>query len=261
MSLKYQILAIGLTAFILVFLQPVYVQAFSCPDDPTNTKYYTKGLASTPNLGSNLKKTADSRCIVDPKAAFAPYKIPSYEDLKSLYYTQSKNSKGLSFSSLSSSYNFEIGDKVYLTSGDLSVSGTPTGSGTQVIFVEGNLSFTTANYTYGTSTTGTVFVVKDNVNIDLLVTRIDGIIISQGVICTAYTGSACLSATDTATSPQLTINGSLISINSNGSPAIKFRRRLADNSDPAEKIIHQPKYLVILRNLMSDTLQKWSEVQ
>lgn len=261
MSLKYQILAIGLTAFILVFLQPVYVQAFSCPDDPF--KYYTKGLASTPNLGNDLKKTTDSKCIVDPKAAFAPYKIPTYEDLKSLYYTQSKATKLSSTNTNLAPITSTDDGKVFnYTTSTVNINGTYNYNGTAIIFIDGNLNIDqNINDNSADKSKGLVLVVKNNINIKQSVTQIDAVIISEGIICTAYTGSACLSATDTATSPRLTINGSLISINSNGSPAIKFRRRLADNSDPAEKIIHQPKYLVILRNLMSDTLQKWSEVQ
>ncbi len=60
------------------------------------------------------------------------------------------------------------------------------------------------------------------------------------------------------TAQQLVINGSLISLNAD--TPIQFKRNLADNISAAEKINHEVKYLVLLRNLFSDTLERWSEV-
>ncbi|MBI4039043.1 DUF1554 domain-containing protein, partial [Candidatus Daviesbacteria bacterium] len=36
--------------------------------------------------------------------------------------------------------------------------------------------------------------------------------------------------------------------------------QIANFSQPAEKIVHQPKFLVIFRNFLADTYQKWSEI-
>lgn len=128
------------------------------------------------------------------------------------------------------------------------------GNNRGVVFTAGNLLISQNNI--GSTQEGLVFVVKGNVNIHKDVTRIDAVIISEGTICTAYDGTACLDGK--TITPQLTINGSLIALN--GSAPIQFRRALTDNSQPAEKINHQVKYLVILRDLLSDTYQKWSEI-
>lgn len=185
---------------------------------------------------------------------------------KNAALTGDKTQSDISFGATSASP-----DQIWNITGNLTLNcSTPaciSGFKTGVVFVGGNLNINN-NYTYGgTDTTvapliGTVFVVKGNVNISQNVTRIDAVIISEDTICTAYSGTACLDG-QTIT-PQLTINGSLISLTE--SAPIKFRRKLGetgalkDSTDPAEKINHQVKYLVILRDLLSDTYQKWSEI-
>jgi len=210
------------------------------------------GLVSAPDILNSFNTSGG--CIKDPKAAFTPFSIPTYADLKSLYYNQSKATKSTTLSSISNSTAF-TGSTVYWINGDLTVSGTPTGSGTQVIFVEGKLIFN-SNYTYSPAQGGTVFIVNGNVTILQSVTIVDAIIISGGTICTAFDGAFCLNGT--TLTPQLTVNGSLVSLNE--SFPIKFRRNLADNTQPAEKINHQTKYLVLLKELFSQTIQKWSEI-
>ncbi|MBU1000252.1 hypothetical protein KKE78_02560, partial [Patescibacteria group bacterium] len=106
--------------------------------------------------------------------------------------------------------------------------------------------------------------VGGNVLIDKSVTQVDAVIISSGKIYTATNASANPIAITTCSSSsvpagQLVVNGSLISLDS--SKPIEFCRKLANNSQPAEQIIHQPKYLIILRNLFADTMEKWSEIQ
>ena len=98
-------------------------------------------------------------------------------------------------------------------------------------------------------------VVKNNVNIDVGVKQIDAVIMSAGKIYTA--GSGC-ATNNVETTNALIVNGSLISLDPG---AIVFCRTLTNNSQAAERIYQQPKYLVILRNLFADTLQKWSEIQ
>lgn len=46
------------------------------------------GLVSTADLFPGSNFGSSGACIVDPKAAFAPFRIPTFEDLKSLYYDQ-----------------------------------------------------------------------------------------------------------------------------------------------------------------------------
>lgn len=147
-------------------------------------------------------------------------------------------------------------DHIYHITGNLNISGNQTGTQTGVVFVDGNLNFT-SDYTYGTNSTGAVFVVKGNINIASNVIRVDAVLISEGTIYTAAAADATC-ATSSVSSNQLTINGSLVSLNPD--KPIKFCRDLTDDTQPAEKINHQVKYSVILRDLYSDTLQKWSEI-
>lgn len=152
-------------------------------------------------------------------------------------------------------------DHIYYMKGNLNIRNNISGNQSGVIFVEKDLTIGPIpgnKLIYGTASSGLVFVVRGNVNILKDITQIDGVIISEGIICTAYEGTACLNGT--TITPQLVINGSLVSLNPTAATPIQFRRNLADNTQPAELINHQVKYLVILRDLLSDTLQKWSEI-
>lgn len=232
-----------------------------CPTQNRNPR--AEGLISAPKISTNFGNPS-GQCVISSQAPFAPYKIPSYAALKSLYYTQSKLSKN---SSLPSPLSFS-GNNLYNISSDLTFS-DPSGTGTQVIFVDGNLNIG-ENIVYHTSDGdgGLVFIVNGDVNINQYVVKIDAIIISSGKIYTATsTGANCNTNSVWVVEPgksvnALTINGSLISLVEPGS--IVFCRNLIDNNgntSPAEIINHQPKYLVLLRDLFSDTLQKWSEIQ
>lgn len=159
-------------------------------------------------------------------------------------------------------------DSVYHISGNLTLGGNNTGTKSGVVFVDGDLNIN-ADYYYGAAgptsavapQVGTVFVVGGNVYIAQSVTRVDAVIISSGKIYTAATsGTTCSSTNLVQTSSPLTINGSLISLNQIDQIPINFCRTLSDNSIAAEKIVAQPKYLVILRHVLSDTLQRWSEI-
>lgn len=166
---------------------------------------------------------------------------------------------------------FNGSTNIYEIRGNLTINNdlnSSTKNRTLVVFVDQSLTIN-VNILHPDQNTGLVFIVKGNVNINQSVTEIDAVIISQGIICTAFDGTSCLNG-QTIT-PQLVINGSLISLKQpdlsqiNPPPSILFRRTLdpsaaVNNSNaPAEKINHQVKYLVILRDLISDTYQKWSE--
>ncbi len=229
------------------------------------------GLVSTPQTGPNgqgTKFNTTGACAIDPaKIPFAPYKLPSYDDLKSLYFDQAKESitikKQIDTGNMGegglSSY-LSGGKNLIYIKGYLSMNNNIGGSNTAVVFIDGDLYFSSpmTQFTYGNAGSGIVFIVKGNVNIDQSVNRIDAVIISAGKIYTA--GANCSHNPPLVTTNQLVINGSLVSLNENNT--IEFCRTLANNSTaPAERINQQPKYLVILRNLYSDTIQKWSEIQ
>lgn len=256
-NVKFTIFLAALFILVaLLVLQPTtynpptaYAQN-TCPVQSTNPR--AEGLISAPSVSRQFSNTTGN-CVIDLKAAFVSYKIPTYEDLKSLYYTQSKATKISAATanqgtlrSLLNSYD------VILVTGNADIN-APLGGAAKtaaVIFVDGDLTF---NSNFGDVNSGIVFVVKGYVSITQNVTQIYSVIISSDKIYTA--GYPC--TTNSTTANTLTIYGSLISL----SPGkIVFCRSLADNTMAAEKIIQQPKYLVILRNLYADTLQKWSEI-
>lgn len=268
-QLLFLLSAFLLTAFLIrsgPVNQPAQAQSTNCQvgSDVVNGLISSQTISG--NFGNNFSGVGV--CQLNREAVFQSYKLPGYDDLLNIYYTQAKpvppaQKITISGSATNTNLNFTVDTFLHIT-GDLNISAAPTGTGgTWVIFVDGNLNFThppggtIGNYQYGSPATGTVFVVKGNLNVHPDVSRINAVLISQGIICTAYdfSGSICPSATTTARA--LTVNGSLISINANN--PIALRRNLGLNNIPAEQIFHQPKYLVILRNLFSDTLKKWGE--
>lgn len=244
----YSLIAIGL----LIQLPPAIAVGEPCILESDASKAEATGLASAPITGSIKVNVAGQKiCVENERAGFVSYKLPTYDDLKSIYYDQSKVSNKNIITSLPGNLS---GETLYLANGNLDVNSSPGGGGSVIFFVNGNLNINSI-YTNGSPTSGTVFVVKGDINIKDTVDRIDAVLISQGTIYTA--GAGC--ATTNVPANQLLVNGSLISLNS--ANPIKFCRKLTDNTLPAEKIHYEPKYLVILKDIFSDTYQKWSEIQ
>lgn len=261
-SSKYKVLSIVGLLFLFVYYTlytihytspPTFAAGEPCILESDVSKAEATGLASSPITGSiKVNVSGQKICVENERAGFVSYKLPTYDDLKSIYFTQSKATKvtntGTSLTAAADNtvYNYTN------TSTDITTN-SYNYSGTAVIFIEGSI-YINGNIT-GPADKGLVLVVKNNVNIDRLVRRVDAVIISGGPIYTAGVGCAksAVSADD------LTVNGSLISLSA-GSPN-RLCRTLADNSSPAEKINWQPKYLVILKDLFADTYQKWSEIQ
>lgn len=240
---------------LLITFRPIFAQTQDCELDPRHEGLIsaTEGISG----GSDTFGNTGQVCVINTQDAsyrdFNEATLPSYADLENQFYhlTRSAAKKTGNFS------NGELpgftGNGIYRHNGDLNISckdSTCTGgSGAQVIFINGTLTITdNINYAATDSSSGLVFIVKDNINILSSVTNINAVLISSGIICTAYSGPGCLDGTQTT--GQLTINGSLISLNKTplASPAILLRRNLANNlNQPAEKINKQPKYLYILR--------------
>lgn len=254
---------------VLLFIALLITLNFKLPTKPVSAQSCqsgdaAEGLISAQSITGNFGNTSQT-CQIDPKSIFVSYKIPTYQDLLTTYYTKAKQTATIQKVSVSgnatqANLNFSPLDTLLYISGDLDISGPlpPSSNKTAVVFIDDNLHFQT-NYTYGTSSTGTVFVVGGNVNIDTAVTTINATIISSGVVCTAFESGSCPAGlTNPLPSNQrLVINGSLISLSEN---PIKFRRDLVDNTNyAAEQVNQDPKYLVILRDLFSQTLQKWAE--
>lgn len=229
-----------------------------CPIQATNPRVIN-GLISAPDAGSNFGNSS-ATCVTGSPATFAPFKILGYNDLKSIYFTQSKASKPAPNPNTANTLGAVTDGNIYNYTSATGVStgavGTPYSyTGTAVVFINGSLSIN-GNIT-GTADKGLVLVTGGDINIDAGVTQINAILISGGYIYTK--GAGCILSPAPGTDSRLVINGSLVNLNS--SSPIRFCRRLADNSQAAELINNEPKYLVILRNLYADTLQKWSEIQ
>lgn len=227
-----------------------------CPIQSSNPRVLD-GLISTPSDPSPKFSNTTGQCVISNQAVFVPYRIPTYEDLKSIYYTQAKSSKAVKTVTAIAIPATDDQKVFNYTNTTSNIDIPPAGlsySGTTVNFIEGSLDIR-GNVQAADTTKGLVLIVKGDINIDPTVTRIDAVLISTGRVYTA--GANCIKNSATSTN-QLVINGSLISFDPG---SIVFCRSLNDNTLPAEKIIQQPKYLIILRNLLSDTQQKWSEIQ
>ena len=251
-------------------LYPSFAQQSSTCQQGGSNPRAEDGLVSARGLTSGSKFGNTSNvCVLDPKAAFASFKIPTYDDLISIHYTQVKSSntvtkhQALSGDKTQGDILFDGStDHLYYIDGNLDLRDPVTGSKTGIVFVEKDLNIR-GNFTYGTDLTGTVFVVKGNVNIDSSVNQINAVLISEGVICTAYDFADHLCPPGFTTllpsSQRLVVNGSLISLDS--TKPIRLRRSLIKNHLlAAEFINHQPKYLVILKKLLSYTYERWAEI-
>jgi len=120
---KFLIIMIMISVGVLV--SSTFAQN-SCQRDTSTNNQYSRatGLISAPFISGRFSNPA-GQCVADSKAAFAPYKIPSFDDLKSLYYDQSKVQKSV-ITSLPSSFS---ADGLYYVNGDLTVSSSPSISG------------------------------------------------------------------------------------------------------------------------------------
>lgn len=227
------------------------------------------GLSIT---GGGVIGNIDQTCVLDPQgaAAYSLFKIDSYDSLENQFYTLSRAPAGVKKGAPPATLDFTGGDGIFLQDGDLTVGASSgTGTGTQVIFVRGNLTIT-GNITYACTNaptctnydpySGLIFVVLGDINIYKDVTKVNAVLISSdnpaipasGKICTAYDSVAINCLDGTIDTPQLVVNGSLISLNKTNLPdtqaAILLRRNLPNNILAAEVINKQPKYLYNLRN-------------
>lgn len=224
---------------------------------PTQTAYprVQNGLITASSISDNFSNS-NANCVLGSPAPFASFKIPTYDDLKSLYFTQSKVPKPSPNPNPNTTLGAVTDGNIYNYTNGVS-TGAYNYTDTAVIFINGSLSIN-GNIT-GTTDKGLVLVVGGDVNIASGVTQIDAVLISQGTIYTAGAECSLPPPATPGTDSQLIVNGSLISLES--TQPIKFCRKLSSSTSPAEIITNQPKYLVILRNILSDTYQKWSEIQ
>ena len=144
-------------------------------------------------------------------------------------------------------------------SSDMAIDSTPTSwpvvyaGGVKVIFVNRNLNIN-SNLQIASST-GLVFIVSGNITINSAVIQVDGVFISYGTFNTTSYNSCGIPLTETHS--QLKINGAVYSFGQ-----ACFTRNLGKihNSDPAELITYEPKYLVLFRELLGETVTSFKEV-
>lgn len=148
--------------------------------------------------------------------------------------------------------------KLYHIIGNLSLDHDITVNKTGVIFVDGNLYINT-NLENTNTKTGLVFIVQGTIYINPGVDTINAFMISYGGFCSAWSGLECKDNLDSASQKQLTINGSVISLNPTIAP--QFVRQKTTLTTASETINYQPKYLVILKDIFSRDLKIWQEVQ
>jgi len=267
-----------------------HAQTASCPTSTGTATNVINGLITGGSISSFTSDTGN--CISATTAKIATYKLPSYADLKSIFFTQLKTIPGVSGKYPSDSSqpavtesnfvtytaNLNNVDSTILVTGDLHLTAPSQINGTHsgVIFVDGSLYIGYPSDTFSGGATnngqviygangvsGLVFVVRDNIFIDKSITRVDAVLISGGQICTAYDSNnpSTICPLNSSTTSYITpmnnfpliINGALISLTTNPTQNIKFSRSMYDNTQPAEQIFTQPKYLVVLKNLFTQS--------
>lgn len=262
-------------------LTPSFASHTPCHPSASFIPRVSEGLITAPSpLPSGFKFWSSSgECIVDSKVVIPTSKFQSFSSLKTLFYTKVNPTSSASFEKINTmappggtqTGGIDLGskDRLYHITGNLSITSPSdiTGAKTGVIFVDGNLTIgplsPSNKLIHGNNDSGLVFVVGGNVYIAPEVTQIDAVIVAHGKIYTASAaGSACTksSVTTTGSSPisALTVNGSLISLD--GAKPIEFCRKIANDNNPSEIINYQPKYLIILRDIFSESRQIWTEI-
>lgn len=269
-----------MTVFLVLFL-PISLfwffqssQAACSTATGTNIRVYG-GDALVSGVLNLLQATETDKCISGSEARLNIDVIPTmrdYEAAKSVYYTQNKSTKITKKewtgdqTQASLTLQDSNKDQIDHVTGNLTLTGNITGGRTRVILVDGNLLIDTFTLQLATqtATNGLVFLVKGNTYLRgslINPSTINAFLISYGQFCdySDPIGTACPLTTVTG-SKKLTINGSVIYLNSDGSQP-KFVRGNANNTEPAEEINYQPKYLVILKDIFAKDLSIWREIQ
>lgn len=219
---------------------------------------------------SKTTRFSSLRCLIGRPAAVPQFSLPNYDELKSLYYDQSKTtfktylSGNRTQADLNPALHPETDPyRLFVIDGSLEITNNlfpgRSRSAPVVIFVRDNLTIKTG-IDYGSGTYGVIFIVGQNIRIKDTVSRVDAMMITSRQFCSSWNEatSTCLSA-----NRQLVINGSVIAL-----PAAdgtvqdpQFLRTNGFNTNPAEEINYQPKYLIILKDIFARDLTIWNEIQ
>ncbi len=255
-------------------------QATPCP-----TGSFSEGLVTGGSL-SNVS-TVKGNCISGNEVAYDVSDLPSYQTLKKTYYEKAKANGFLvkkpivgtvnetSINNNDTLANPPIESVIFNVTGDLNINNNFANTkNTKLIFVDGNLYIgdstnlsnpfsTGTDFIYDNPQGGVIFIVQGSINVDSRIVKLDAVLISSGVkpdksnaiytICTSYDGN-CMSLSQNEPTDRLVVNGSLISLNPD--IAITFSRNNPNTLDvPAELVNQQPKFLVILKDMLTSTLE------
>lgn len=227
-------------------------------------------------------------CLIGQAAKLPQFSIPTYEEMLSIYFDQSKSNQKTTITTslngvLSSSNKINVNHpdgSLYHIVGNLNIlkknnnvsdiTNDIVGDKVGVIFVDGDLLFAPQGnkLEYNHDQGGLVFIVKGTIFINKDVTQVDAFLIAHGGFCSTSTGvltsnPSTISCNPPSTSSlQLVINGSVIFLKTGTEARPKFHRetRSQQNVPPAEVINYQPKFLVILKDIFSRDQSIWSEI-
>src|SRR5258708_6302343 len=201
-STRFKLILLSLIIVELFILIPRlrFLVSAQCQTNDRN-----QGLISAPNPVVGIFGNPNSVCVSGNDAAFAPFKIPTYETLRNLYFDNVKAVPGVldkqiisAANPTNSNININQNSVFYIpqAKGDLTLNGDPNSSNvtnfSAVIFVDGNLNIN-SDIIYGNPTgsdpktapvskaSGLVFVVKGAIKIDAGVNRIDAVLMSAGL--------------------------------------------------------------------------------
>lgn len=271
-----------LFVFLVVSYPPTttFAQVTGCPSsgstpiritDNSGNSFLTVGPNSTITQFSTQGK-----CVTGNRAVIPQFGIPTYSEMLSIFYDQLKTTPNKFYKNTPSlTGNFTqtslsgVGSEPQLfhikksspsaTDGNLLINGNLPQNKLRVIFVDGNLEIG-SNINEPPPKTGTFFIVQGEIKIDPSVTRIEAILLNYGEFCSAYNFplNFCPSSQD---AQPLVIQGSVLYLNPTPNSTPKFIRNntSGNNATAAEQINYEPKYLVLLKDIISRDLSVWSE--
>ena len=197
-------------------------------------------------VGNTLTGVSSAKWSINnytsPLVAADPYKY-----MEERFRQEADNQTCTIPAGLTTGFNYCTGDAVF------NAGNAPNGN--SVFFIDGNLTIE-RNLELTNSQYSAIFIVKGNITVETDVTRIDGI----------YIAGETFTTTDTAggiSGSQLVVNGAVYGTNVNlsrklGGPSCVG---LCNNTtDPAEKIVYDPKYLIALNDLLGSPGVSWKEV-
>jgi hypothetical protein len=237
--------------------------------------------SATPTAGGLISATTvtglttSDTCINSPLAALSVGEIPTFNEMKVTYYDHANPPTGSNIVKMSPLNNTadlnslsSTNNQIYYINGDLTLNGSNIGGSTKsaVFFINGRLIIR-GDVRFNSASSGLVFIVGGhstnsglgNIYVAPSVTQVDAVLMADGNIYTASgAGSACSTSLVNVSSP-LVINGSLMTLNTG---SIVLCRNLASSSniEAAEQVNYQPKYLVILRDLIPYNRPIWKEI-